>query len=255
MDADYLEMKTVPEMGMDSLNAILSTNRMRRPPSLSESFAWTPENVSRAYAATLALAPSHSPSELPTSSSSPSPSSCERAVVNTAVRFLLHIALISIFESVFFFLYISKLEDNGIMRVIDGFIGNSVNSCRNVTVAERIITNDILQLFLNASTIAEQSAATFAARTARNTALFKQSWIYVGSLGGAVAVVLVYACVRRMPIQWRTLVFENTVMIGLLAAYEYMFFTTIISPFEPLSGDEIAESYVQQLQENCGLLE
>ena len=43
-----IELRTVDSMP-GSMNEFISTNkRLRRPPSLSESFAWEPENVARA---------------------------------------------------------------------------------------------------------------------------------------------------------------------------------------------------------------
>jgi len=48
MADEPIELKNVESMP-GSINALVSTNkRLRRPPSLSESFAWTPENIERA---------------------------------------------------------------------------------------------------------------------------------------------------------------------------------------------------------------
>jgi hypothetical protein len=41
----------------------------------------------------------------------------------------------------------------------------------------------------------------------------------------------------------------------MLAIYEYMFFSTIIMPYLPISAEEIERNIVYELQNECGLLE
>jgi hypothetical protein len=272
MSSDYTELKTLPEL-TGSLNAIVSaSHHLRRPPSLSESFAWAPENVVRAAAqqqllrtsesnTSLFLIPTISPSSTPTQVS-PQPaseskathqSSWECAITQLLLKLLFHITLISIFESVFFFLYVSKLEDGGIQNTIGGFVSGAVNTCKNLTSVEIILVDDLLDPFLNATQVVNTAQQTLALRTAQNDALNKQSLIYVGSLGSLFVVVFIYAKIRKLHIDWNSVLLENFFMILLLAAYEYMFFTTIISPYAPISADEIAGNAIQRFQSVCGL--
>jgi hypothetical protein len=264
MDDAYVELKGVPEM-KGSLNSIISSQkRLRRPPSLSESFAWEPENVLRATASNtsldLMMAPATSPQTLTPQTS---PQTLEKAtkclcnetkVLNYVLRFLFHITLISIFESVFFFLYISKLEDNGINNTVGTFVSNAVSVCENFTEPERTITNDVLSLFLNSSIIIQQGNDAFSTRTAINKVLFSRSWIYVGGLGGIFTLLTIVALLRKVHIKWKKLVLENICLVLMLAAYEYTFFSTVIFPYDPITGPEIARNAVYELQESCGIL-
>lgn len=272
MEDAYVEMKGVPEM-KGSINSIISSQRrMYRPPSLSESFAWTVENVMRAEAhsvsnnsldllvATRQISPQISPQ--PPSEQGPahqahqpkkSVCSSTRAV-NYILRFVFHISLISIFESVFFFLYISKLEDNGINNTVGSFVNNAVATCTNLTSVERNVTNDILRLFLNSTGLIEEGNAAEAARSVVNKVLYNRSWIYVGGLGGLFGLLTIAAYARKIKIKWGKLVLENLMLVTLLAAYEYTFFSTVIFPYDPISGPEIARNAVFEFQDRCGLL-
>jgi hypothetical protein len=79
------------------------------------------------------------------------------------------------------------------------------------------------------------------------------SWYYVGGCCGLFIAASSYAKCRRIKIYWGKIIGENAAMILLLAAYEYMFFTTIIKPYTPITGDEIAQRAVLQLNASCGL--
>ena len=247
MDA-YTELKELSAM-KGSLNLIVShSHHLRRPPSLSESCAWNDFNVHRASEFFSEVSSESPPVEQNL------PNDSELFYVNTVLRFLFHITLISIFETIFFFMYISTLEDSGITKTIDYFISSAVSSCTNLTDGERNITNIFLDLFLNTTQIADQAQNSFYQRSIVNHHLFQRAWIYVSIVSGLFILLTVYSCARRIPVAWKSLILENIGLVTLLAAYEYMFFSTIIFPFEPLSAQEISENAVQELQSSCGLL-
>jgi hypothetical protein len=255
MDDAYTEMKDLPALA-GSINTLVSPKNLRRPPSLSESFAWEPENVSRAMKSSLSgtsinlLVTQESPQTTPPPAVAVR--SYESDILNTLMRFVFHITLISIFESVFFFVYVSQLEDNGINNTVGGFVTNTVNTCASLVPSDRSFFNAFLSLFLNASQAIHAGNAAYAQRTALNTALFNRSWIYVGSLGGLFVLLTVYARLRAIRIYWKHLVLENVGLVLLLAAYEYMFFSTIIFPYNPVTADEIVRNTVYQLNATCG---
>jgi len=267
MDSAYCEMKPLPDL-TGSLNSIVSHQyRLRRPPSLSESFAWDPENVERALRNVTSgtsinlLVTQESPQSQTTppqptlsSSSTKEHSAYEPFLVNTFLRFLFHITLISIFESVFFFLYVSTLEDNGIKTTISDLTDNFISSCSNYTSLEKNITNDLLLLFVNASQVIQDGNDAFNKRFTTNNLLFVKSWIYVGSVSGLFGALVLYATLRKLKIFWKELVLENIGLVTMLGLYEYMFFSTIIFPYTPVSASEIERNLVLNLQSSCGLL-
>ena len=262
-DSSYTELRNLPEL-TGSLNAIVSRqHKMRRPPSLSESFAWTPENVERAM---VGLRPSESTASLEVFFTTPPPPPAVpppavpqqwprrlETPVNVLLRFLFHLTLLSIFETVFFFLYVSQLEDNGITHTVDDFTSGLLTSCRNFSTVEQAFASEILNLFLNVSQIVDAAAATHAARESFNAGLFHRAWIYVGGVSATFAAIAAVATGVKIRIEWRHLVLENVGLIALLAAYEYTFFSTVIFPYNPISANEIAANTLLELQGTCGI--
>ena len=280
------EMSGIASMPGSINSMLVDIHRMKRPPSLSESFAWTPQNVERAIAmrdSSLSLfllddkqtSPTESVGSVEVKAVAESESGAvaeavavaetaakqpigedtyEFFVVNLILKFLFHIALISIFETVFFFVFVSSMEDSGILKTVAVLTDNIVHSCRNLTTLEIDIVDVLLEPFLNATVMAQQANQMLQQRTAYNTTLFRNAWIYVGGFSALFLVGVAYAKKRRIRIRWRTLVLENLGLVFLLALYEYMFFSTVIFPFLPISGQEVANNLVLELQSTCHLL-
>jgi hypothetical protein len=250
-----IELKTVDSMP-GSMNEFISTNkRLRRPPSLSESFAWEPENVARAMQQPLVSPP---PEEQATIQPPPLPLQhwkYEQYACEVIIKLLLHISLISVFETLFYFLYVSALENNGIIKTVSAFIDGAAERCENMTPTEIDLVDDLLEPFLNASQIVAAGNQEEAARTTYNKSISNQAWYYVAGLTGIFIVAIGYVKKRKIVIAWRAIVLENVAMVCLLALYELMFFDTIIYPYEPISTKEIGRNAVQKLQNVCGLLE
>lgn len=255
-DDNYTELKELGAMRTGSLNTLVSKQvPLRRPPSLSESCAWTPENVERA-AAILQLSPVKEIQHVfPTiaAQESPQPNTTIVYIVNLILKLSFHITLISVFESLFFFFYISDLEDGGIQKTINGFVDDAQHACMNFTEPTRVIVNDILYVFVNTTVIQSGAVSETAARASNNAYYFRLSWYYVGGFGGLFVILAAVARLKKYDVQWRTLLLENLAMVIALGLYEYMFFTTVISPYSPISGLEVANNAIQKLHQTCGL--
>jgi len=255
-DDNYTELKELSALRVGSLNALVSKQvPLRRPPSLSESCAWTPENVERAAAATLQFSPTKEVDPVfPTAPPTPPPHNTTLLyIINLILKLSFHITLISVFESLFFFFYISDLEDGGINKTIDGFVDDALHACSNFTAPERIIVNDILYVVVNTTVIQSGAAFEVAARDKNNAAYFRLSWYYVGGFGGLFVILAIVARLKRYAVEWRSLLLENLAMVTALGLYEYMFFTTVISPYSPISGLEVASNAIQKMHSTCGL--
>lgn len=265
------ELKTVDSMP-GSINELISQSRqLRRPPSLSESFAWTPENIARANliplissSERLEILPEENINKDPTPAPTPplSPiviqperASCEKYAVETLIKLLLHITLISVFETLFYFLYVSTLEDSGIVKTVNTFINGAASSCENMTPLEIQVIDDFLEPYINATQVIAQGNAEEIKRNLLNKSISNQAWAYVGGMMGAFVLAAGYIKIRRIEIRWRRVILENVAMVVLLALYELMFFNTIIYPYQPVSTEEISRNAVLKLQSQCGILE
>jgi len=215
---------------------------MRRPPSYSDSFFFMPDCESPLP---LVVYTPHAP---------PEKKSLKVKIAKRAISFLFHILLISIFETLFFFLFISKSEDSGIQNTINGYVQGVVSQCSAWSANESAAITDILALFLNASDVLNASARAGEQRRYYNFMLQVQAWVYVLMLLLVFIITVLAYLIREVPIKWKSVLVDNVCMILLLGLYEYFFFRTIIYKYQSLSDSELDGNIVIQLQRQCGLL-
>ena len=169
------------------------------------------------------------------------------------VSLFIHISLISLFETVFFFQVIAKSEDNGLLGTIDGYVNNVADSCvawpANVTAAVR----EILAVFVNSANVTAAAVVAAAGRADYNAKLQIQSWLYFGGITSLTAIMSAVAVVKKFKFHWRRVLLENVAMVSLLGIYEFIFFRTIIYDYQSLSMPEIDEHIVTILRGMCGL--
>lgn len=179
--------------------------------------------------------------------------SCTHRIIVQGLRYSFHITLISIFETVFFFLYVSKLEDDGINNTIQYFVDGALQSCSNLSQEDTQILNILLDPLVNITNVRNDAIQTQLSREAHNGVLLSQSWFYVGGFGGIFLILAFTALMSKIRIKWVKLITENLIFVLILAAYEFMFFRTIINPYNPVSGPEITWETIQRFSQSCGL--
>lgn len=237
-----LELSTLPLASPDSRLSRFAAPLLR-PPSYSDSFL------------VLQTAPATQKPPAPLSI----PASAIRPHFDFAwwyekiVSLLIHISLIALFETVFFFQFISKSEDSGLLKTVDGYVFDLADSCvswpANVTVAVR----DVLQMFVSAQNVSVASAVAAAGRSSYNSQLQMQAWLYFAGLTSLTAGCATVAILRKMKFHWRRVILENIAMVALLGIYEFVFFRTIIYNYVSLSMPEIDAHIVTVLRTTCGL--
>ena len=243
----YTELKEVPEL-QGSLNAMISDiRRGKRPPSLSESWAGTADNVERAQAFLLQI-----PSPIPEQEQIQIQIQVQQSCVSQhllLISFLFHIALISVFETLFFFFYVSTLENAGILKTVESFTKTLLQDCQDLGPEGRQLVEWVVAPYVNATE--ERGAVAAQRRASVNHELVLLSWYYVIGLVFAFLVAAGTGYYRRLPIPWRRLLLENCGLVLMLGVFEGLFFTTIVYPYLPVTSQEIAASTVSQLRITC----
>jgi hypothetical protein len=171
------------------------------------------------------------------------------------MSFLFHISLISLFETIFFFQFISVSEDTGLQNTLDGYITNILTSCSAWSPNQTILVNDILSVLINTSQVTSAYESAIQERHAYNYALQVKSWLYVATL---VSSTFVLGCIGKcvpLRLAWKRILVDNLIMVSLLGLYELLFFKTIIYHYETMSLPELNQFIVNQLQQTCALLE
>lgn len=241
-----------------SQNGVGMIEKRYRPPSLSESHAWEPANIERSLSLTdllLIQQPVDTKESIQTVITEPTVprNTIWDDVHIITLSFLVHIFLISIFESLFFFFYISNLEDNGILNTVQMFIQDGLSVCENMTKEEITVVNEVLGPYINSTIIITDGNIAFTLRNAQNEGLLNRAWIYVGVIGLVMICVAGFAMYRKLRIPWLRICLENLGLVIMLGVYETLFFITIVHPYQPVTGSEIERNTIEDVQQVCGL--
>ena len=169
------------------------------------------------------------------------------------LSFSLHILLISLFETLFFFLFVSKTEDAGLQQSLDNYLVSTLATCSSWSPNTTLVLNDILSLLLNATAVQEQGLVAAQRRHQFNEGLEWIAWSYTVGLATLFVSLGIGACSCRCRIAWKRILIENGIMIALLGLYETIFFRTIIYRYQTMTESELTAFLVGQLQTTCGL--
>jgi len=167
------------------------------------------------------------------------------------LRFSIHLTLISLFETLFFWSFISKSEDTALISLIQGYTQDVLNSCANLTQEQRIVVRDVLDLFINQTKADAAAVTATTGRSAVNYLLFRNSWLYFGSILTIFTGVAVIGLVKDYKTDWRTLIAENLTLVTFLGLYEWMFFSTVVLRYQAISMPELDRMVVDEFQEQC----
>jgi hypothetical protein len=217
---------------------------MRRPMSYSDSF------VANMEPSDVVFLRSVSSSTLQVVAPTPTLSVKENYYLDFLLRLLFHVSLISIFETIFFFVYVSTLEDNGILSIVNGYIEDVTDTCSNLNTQQKIFIQDLL-IIVNATTIIQNGNISEEMRNVYNKKLFNQAWYYMAGIVSLFACLSIGLFYKKYKINYKIVVLENLTMILLLGIYEFMFFQTIIFPYQAIGASEIDRNFIQQIKWKC----
>jgi hypothetical protein len=166
----------------------------------------------------------------------------------------LHVALIATFETLFFFQFVSGLADKGIVSVVDRLSKQLFGGCQNLTFGARLALLETLDLLANVSGLVTYSEVAKEERTVTNNQLQLASWLFTGSLYLLWLVAAALSFCRkggRHKVPWATILLENAVMIGILAAYEGIFVNVIVLRYDTITLPEIEDFAFNNAYDAC----
>lgn len=242
LELSALDLQPTPQrLKVSMLRQPMLRQPMLRPPSYSDSFL--------VVASTNAQTPTREPLNIPISAIKPRFDFAWW--YEKLVSLCIHISLIALFETVFFFQFISKSEDSGILKTIDKYVYGLADSCATWSPNITIPVNDVLLLFINPTNVSLIAADASNSRSTYNTNLQIQAWMYFVSLTAFTSVLSGIAVYKRLKFHWKRVFIENIAMVALLGMYEFAFFRTIIYNYVSLSVPEIDEHIVSTLHNMC----
>jgi hypothetical protein len=155
------------------------------------------------------------------------------------IKSAIHLFLISIFETLFFFQYVSITENNGILKTIDTYYTPLVNTCPSWNN----VTKEVLYAFLTQGNeynlIVSEGDLGKANRDSMNQRLLGESLGASGLCFGIVLIGSLWLLCKKIPVRWFVVFLENISMVIILGLYEYFFFRVIIYNYGTLSTPEL----------------
>jgi hypothetical protein len=165
----------------------------------------------------------------------------------------LHVLFISVFETTFYFLYVNRSENAGILNTIDTYYQPLVRDCRsNWTNTTRWLLNEFIQHEINLSAIDTAGSKAALARQTYNNGLLVWSSLYSMIAMCICLFVVAIVHIRAWKVAWRHIFIENLIFIVVLASYEFFFFETIIYKYLTISTPELNQYIVDGLASCTG---
>jgi hypothetical protein len=223
---------------------------MRRPPSYSDSYLTRMINIQGTL--TPSLEPLVIPADIypPTLKLNevvPEKKTIDHICVIFIIKGSLHLFFISIFETVFYFLYVSQSENQGILNTIDTYYSPIVQSCSGWSNISRILIGFVLHEEFNKTVIDNDGRSAEISRSTFNRGLLYQSiWYSTACLGICVAMVVI-VWFRKIYVKWQKLMLEHLAFVLILGLYEYFYYETIIYKYETISTAELNRYIVDGL--------
>ena len=165
--------------------------------------------------------------------------SCYHGIIIFIIKGSLHIFFISTFETVFYFFFVSKSEDNGIKSAFNVYYNPLIQTCGNWTNATHGLLEEYISYGPNKTVIDDRGFAATSARDRQNTELLNISGFYSVFCLFVFLLMALIARILHVNVRWPKLLAEHFSFVLLLGAYEYFFFRTIIYKYSTLSTDEI----------------
>jgi hypothetical protein len=155
------------------------------------------------------------------------------------IKSAIHIFLISVFETVFFFKYVSITENTGILKTINTYYTPLISNCSSWTPEQKDFLEYILTQDMNYTETEKQGEISKFYRNKYNEKLL---WESLGASGICLGLILLGASLmkwKKVPVRWLVVFGENLSMVILLGLYEYIFFQYIIYNYNTLSTPEL----------------
>jgi len=168
-----------------------------------------------------------------------------------ALHFIFHLLLISLFETLFFWLFVSRQEDSALTGLVNTYTGRAFATCATMTPLQRADLRDWVSLFFNTSTALEVAAEAAAERQAFNAALLRNSWLYFGGLATGFGLLTSTAHLRGLHVRWPHLIGENLALVTFLGLYEWMFFRTVALQYRAVTPAELDGMIVTEFLTDC----
>ena len=176
---------------------------------------------------------------------------CEM-IINKLILFFIHLFLISLFELIFFFCFVTKYEDKAINSVFTSITNSATSVCNNLTTPDKQIVDYIINLVVNGSELEKNSYDNYNIRNNYNYNLMINAVFYfVGVFIINIIIILTNIFYYKRKINFKGILLDNLIMITFLGIYEYLFFSTIVFNYLTITPQELEYNIYNNAIQSC----
>ena len=168
-------------------------------------------------------------------------------VFSRLLMFTIHIALIAMFEIIFFFEIVSSYENNGFYSLINDFMKPVIREYNVLNNTEQILFNEIFHSIINETSLDLQYIKSKDKRKDFNEKLKLKAWIYSIVIVLFSFLLIIINFYKKYKVKLKKIMSDNILMILFLGLYEYLFFKTIILHYIFVDSNELLYFIVQKL--------
>lgn len=173
-------------------------------------------------------------------------------VINKLMLFFLHLFLISLFELIFFFGFVTKFENKAIVQLINEITNTVISSCNSLSKPDKQIIDYFLNRIVNSEQLLINSNNAIQTRNIYNNSLLIIGISYfLVLLFLNIFIYTINKCYFKRNINYRNICLDNCIMIILLGLYEYMFFSYIVFQYQTSSTNELVYDVYNQVNATC----
>ena len=173
-------------------------------------------------------------------------------VINKLMLFFLHLFLISLFELIFFFGFVTKFENKAIVQLISEITNTAISSCNKLNTSDKQIIDYFLNRIVNSEQLLTNSNNDMVERNLYNNSLLIIGIAYfLVLLCLNIFIYTINRCYFKRNINYKNICLDNCIMIILLGLYEYMFFSYIVFQYQTSSTNELVYDVYNQVNATC----
>ena len=169
------------------------------------------------------------------------------SIITKLFYYILHLSLLSFFENIFYFYYISDQEDKGISNNILSITKDIGKNCIYLPLDIRLLIIDYINNNFNIT----QYNLAYNDRSIQNKQLFFYSMNYLYVFISITMLVLFLLVIKKEFIKIKEVIFDTVIIFGIFTLYEYIFFTKIIINYLPIDTYELEYLSTNQLKLSC----
>ena len=187
--------------------------------------------------------------ELPSSPTRKSPTL--HPILKYALHWSFHLSLIAMFETLFFWQFVSPSEDAALVNLIGNYTHGIFQTCANLTSEQQQSLRTLFGLFINQSVVDRIGTSALSSRNVYNWILLRNSWLYFVGITSIFLLIGATIYYKKKPMQWHIFLLENFALIVMLGLYEWMFFQTVVFSYKSVSIPELDKMITDKFVNQC----